>query len=56
MTTPSPDEWSATVRYLPSNVDDERADLERAQSALVTATAYGRIVLGRSNDEGGAAE
>jgi hypothetical protein len=41
---------AATIRYVLGNVDDARRDLDRAQAALATATAYGRLTLGRFND------
>jgi hypothetical protein len=36
------------LRYVLANVDDARAALERASSALATATAYGRIVIAQT--------
>jgi hypothetical protein len=47
MSTPSTED---ALRYVLANVDDARAALEQASSALATATAYGRIVLTRNND------
>jgi len=48
---PTADELAATIRYVLGNVDDARRDLDRAQAAL--ATAYGRLTLGRFNDNAG---
>ena len=50
---PTADELAATIRYVLGNVDDARRDLDRAQAALATATAYGRLTLGRFNDNAG---
>ena len=50
MTAPSTED---ALRYVLANVDDARAALETANSALATATAYGRIAVARNNgDEG----
>ena len=38
------------LRYVLANVDDARAALETANSALATATAYGRIAVARNNE------
>jgi len=38
------------LRYVLANVDDARAALEQANSALATATAFGRIAIARNND------
>lgn len=38
------------LRYVLANVDDARAALETANSALATATAYGRIAIARNNE------
>ena len=45
------DDAHSALRYVLSNVDDARAALDRASSALATATAYGRIVIARNNEE-----
>ncbi|MGH3482290.1 MAG: hypothetical protein ACRDPQ_03560 [Nocardioidaceae bacterium] len=47
----SDDDARSALRYVLSNVDDARAALDRASSALATATAYGRIVIARNNDD-----
>ena len=39
------------LRYVLANVDDARAALETANSALATATAYGRIAVARNHDD-----
>ena len=44
------------LRYVLANVDDARAALETANSALATATAYGRIAVARNHDDSGGDE
>ena len=56
MDTSSPNAASTddALRYVLANVDDARAALETASSALATATAYWRISVARNhNDESG---
>ena len=57
MNTSSPNAASTedALRYVLANVDDARAALETASSALATATAFGRIVIARNHhdDRGG---
>ena len=52
MNTSSPNAASIedALRYVLANVDDARAALDTANSALATATAFGRIVLTRNHD------
>ncbi|MGH3118569.1 MAG: hypothetical protein ACRDQD_08995 [Nocardioidaceae bacterium] len=40
-----------TMRYVLGNVDQARDALERAQSALAVAVAYGRIRLNRDDGD-----
>lgn len=55
--TPNAASTEDALRYVLANVDDARAALETANSALATATAYGRIVVARNhNDESGGDE
>lgn len=46
--SPSAASTEDALRYVLANVDDARAALETANSALATATAYGRIVIARN--------
>jgi len=39
------------LRYVLANVDDARAALEMANSALATPEAYGRIAVARNHDD-----
>ena len=52
MSTSSPNAASMddALRYVLANVDDARAALETANSALATATAYRRIAVARNHD------
>ncbi len=50
VTAPSTED---ALRYVLANVDDGREALERANSALATATAYGRIAVARNHDTDG---
>lgn len=50
MSTPDPASTEDALRYVLANVDDARAALEQANSALGTATAFGRIAIARIND------
>lgn len=56
MSAPTPASYEDALRYVLANVDDARAALEQASSALATATAYGQIVIARNNDDRGEAE
>lgn len=47
---PNPASTDDALRYVLANVDDARAALETANSALATATAYGRIAVARNRD------
>jgi len=49
--SPTPASTDDALRYVLANVDDARAALETANSALATATAYGRIVIARNHDD-----
>ena len=50
MSTPAAPSTEDALRYVLANVDDARAALETANSALATATAYGRIAVARNHD------
>jgi len=54
--SPTPASTDDALRYVLANVDDARAALDTANSALATATAYGRIAVARNQDESGGDE